>query len=117
MSNLNKKKFLKSFSSFPSFHKKLLEQGNIEWSLIEKHPEDYSVANNGSVSGMLYYKDTVAFAKKYHLSILQILDEFESECGKLENKPSPQDETEYFNWLAWFAWESMMGEVISFMER
>ena len=117
MSKLNKKEFLENQSSFPKFHEKLLEQGGVEWSSIKNNPKDYCVANNGSVPGMIYYSDTVAFAKKYHLSILQIIDEFECDCGKLENKPSPQDETDYFNWLSWFAWESMMSEIISFMER
>ena len=39
---------------------------------------------------MIYYTDTVAYAKKkYRLSILQVLEEID----KLENKPSPQGET------------------------
>ncbi|QXP72519.1 hypothetical protein H0I31_02120 [Tenacibaculum sp. AHE15PA] len=117
MAKKSKKNFLENYSSFPNFHKKLLKQGNVEWNRLKEHPQDYYTANSGSVSGMIYYKDTVAFAKKYHLSILQILDEFECDCGKLENKPSPQDETQYFNWLTWFAWESMMSEIISFLER
>lgn len=116
MSKLSKKRFLENYSSFPNFHKKLLKQGDVEWSLLIEHPQDYYAADSGSVPGMIYYKDTVAFAKKYHLSILQILDEFECDCGKLENKPSPQDETQYYNWLAWFAWESCMSEVIAFVE-
>jgi hypothetical protein len=66
---------------------------------------------------MIYDTDAVAFAKKHHLSILQILEEFESDCGKLENKPSPLDETQYFNWLSSFAGESMMSKVISFLEN
>ncbi|MFK8059380.1 MAG: hypothetical protein AB8B78_04740 [Polaribacter sp.] len=116
MSKLSKKTFLEKHSSFQEFHKKLIEQGGIEWSELIKHSKDYCAANTGSVPGMIYYKDTVAFAKKYHLSILQILDEFESSCGKLENKPSPTDETSYFNWLAHFSWESFMGEISSFVE-
>ncbi|WP_423809623.1 hypothetical protein [Polaribacter vadi] len=59
--------------------------------------------------------DTVKFAKKYHFSILKIVDEFECNCTQLENKSSPTDETEYFNWLSWFAWKSMMSEIISFV--
>jgi hypothetical protein len=117
MSKLNKKSFLENHSSFPVFHKKLLKQGEVGWSTLIEHPQDYYAADSGSVPGMIYYTDTVAFAKKYHLSILQILEEFECDCGTLENKPSPQDETQYFNWLSWFAWESMMSEVISFLEN
>jgi len=117
MSKLSKKEFLENYSSHPNFHKKILKQGAVDWSLIKENPQDYYTANNGSVSGMIYYVDTVAFAKKHHLPILQMLEEFESECGKLENKPSPTDEPNYFNWLSWFAWENMMSEIMSFLER
>ena len=117
MAKLSKKTFLENYSSSPDFHKKVLKQGNVDWSLLKKYPQDYYTANSGSVPGMIYYTDTVAFAKKHHLQILQILEDFESDCGKLENKPSPTDEVQYFNWLSWFAWESMMSEVISFVEN
>ena len=117
MSNLSKKEFLENYSSHPNFHKEILKQGDVDWSLIKKYPQDYYSANSGSVSGMIYYVDTVAFAKKHHLPILQMLEEFENGCGRLENKPSPTDETNYCNWLSWFAWENMMSEIISFLER
>jgi hypothetical protein len=115
MSKSSEKQFLGNYSSFPNFHKKLLKQANIDWSILIEHPQDYYAANSGAIPGMIYYTDTVTFAKNNHLSILQILDEFESDCGELENKLSPQDETQYFNWLSWFAWESMMREVLSFV--
>jgi hypothetical protein len=117
MSKLNKKTFLKSYSSAPKFHKELLKQGKVEWSLLKENPEDYYAANSGSVPGMIYYADTVSFAKKHHLQILQILEDFESECGKLDNKPGPLDEVQYYNWLSWFAWESMMSEILSFLDK
>ncbi|MFY9243892.1 MAG: hypothetical protein WAO74_12790 [Polaribacter sp.] len=117
MSKLSKKRFLESHSSFPNFHKKLLKQGDVEWSLLKENPEDYYAADSGSVPGMIYYEDTVSFAKKHHLQILQILEDFESDCGRLENKPSSTDEVQYFNWLSWFAWESMMGEILSFLDK
>ncbi|MFY9243785.1 MAG: hypothetical protein WAO74_12245, partial [Polaribacter sp.] len=82
-----------------------------------KHPQDYYSANSGSVSGFIYYNDTIKFAKKHHLEILQILDEFESDCGKLENKPSPTDEVQYFNHLAWFSWSALVSEIIAFIEN
>jgi len=113
---ISKKQFLEN-SSNPEFHAEVLKQGNVEWKILIEHPQDYYAADSGSVPGMIYYTETLAFAKKYHLSILQILEEFECDCGKLENKPSPTDETQYFNWLSWFAWESMMSEVISFLEN
>ncbi|MFY9241431.1 MAG: hypothetical protein WAO74_00235, partial [Polaribacter sp.] len=76
MSKLSKKTFLEKHSSFPEFHKKLLKQGEVEWKQLIKHPQDYYSANSGSVSGFIYYNDTIKFAKKHHLEILQILDEF-----------------------------------------
>ncbi len=117
MSKLTKKNFLENYSSFPEFHKKVLKQGNVDWSELVKYPQDYYAANSGSVPGMIYYTDTVAFAKEHHIKILQILENFESESGKLENKPSPTDKTSYYNWLAWFSWESCMSQVINFLEQ
>ena len=66
---------------------------------------------------MIYYKDTIAFAKKHHLSILQIIDKFENQFGKLKIKPRPHDGIQYFNWISWFIWNNMMREIIYFMER
>jgi hypothetical protein len=117
MAKLTKKIFLENYSSFPNFHKKLLEQGDVDWSILIEHPQDYYAADSGSVPGMIYYTDTVAFARKHHLQILKILNDFECDCGKLEKKPCATDEIQYFNWLSWFAWESMMSEVISFLEN
>lgn len=111
-----KKDFLENYSSNPELHKKVLKQGNVSWNDLKEYPNDYYAANTGSVYGMIYYKDTVKFAKKNHLAILQELDEFEGDCGRLENKPKPTDETQYFNWLSWFAWENMMSQLISYLE-
>jgi hypothetical protein len=117
MANLSKKNFLKNFSSRPELHKKTLKAGGVQWSDLKQHPNDYYTANTGAVTGMIYYSDTVKFAKKNHLQILQALADFESECGTLENKPNPTDETQYFNWLSWFIWENMMSEIISYLEQ
>ena len=110
-----KKDFIENYSSNPELARKALNAGKVDWADIIKYPNDYYAANTGSVTGMIYYSDTVKFAKKNHLLILQALDNFERECGKLD-KPSTEDETQYFNWLAWFAWENTMSEVISYLE-
>ncbi|MDX6746634.1 hypothetical protein SHK09_07505 [Polaribacter sp. PL03] len=117
MSKLSKKTFLEKYSTFPNFHKKILKQGGVKWSLLIEHPKDYYAADSGSVPGMIYYTDTVGFARENHLQILKILDDFENECGQLKGSPTPTDETQYFNWLSWFAWESMMSEISSFIEN
>ncbi|WP_439130917.1 DUF7222 domain-containing protein [Polaribacter sp.] len=83
---------------------------------MNEYPYNYYAADSGSVPGFIYYNQTINFAKRHHLKILQILDDFENECGKLERKPSPLDEDLYYNWLAWFSWENTISEVISFVE-
>lgn len=109
--------FLNNYASNKELAEKALNAGGVNWNNIKEYPNDYYAANTGSVPGMIYYTDTVKFGKKNHLLILQVLQEFENECGTLENKPSPKDETQYFNWLSWFAWENTMSEVISYLEN
>jgi hypothetical protein len=112
-----KNDFLNNYSSNPELAKKALKAGGLTWNEIKEMKYDAYAANTGSVPGMIYYSDTVKFAKKNHLLILKSLDDFEHETGaKLENKPSPTDETQYFNWLAWFAWENTMSEVLNYLE-
>lgn len=110
-----KKEFLENYSSNPDLAKKVLKAGGLDWNTIKENPNDYYAANTGSVPGMIYYADTVKFAKRNIISILNALNEFENECGLLENKPT-DDETNYYNWLAWFAWENVMSEVIGYLE-
>ena len=112
----SKKEFLSSNCSNPELAKKALNAGGLSFSEIKEMGWDAYAANTGSVPGMIYYSDTTKFAKKNHLLILKALDEFESECGKLENRPSTEDETQYFNWMAWFAWEYTMSEVLNYLE-
>ena len=64
---------------------------------------------------MIYYSDTEPFAKKNLALIMEVLTVFESKCGVLEGK-TYDDGTLNYNWLAWFAWENTMSEVIGFLE-
>lgn len=111
------KNFLETYSQNPELDKKTWRMGGVSWAQFKESPNDYYAANTGAVPGCIYYTDTVKFGKKNHLLILQAIAEFESECGLMENKPSPTDETEYFNWLTWFAWENMAGNLISYLEN
>jgi hypothetical protein len=111
-----KKNFIDNYSSNPVLAKLVLEQGGVDWSDIVERPYDYYDPSSGSVPGMIYYTDTVAFAEKNHLKILQALEEFEAEMGEQLNKPRTEDETAYYNWMAWFAWELCMGEVQNYLE-
>jgi hypothetical protein len=112
-------KTLKNFlaqSSNPELFKKVFNAGGVDFKDFQAYPNDYYAANTGAVPGMIYYSDTVKFAKDNLIEIINLLREFENECGLIENKPT-EDETLYFNWLAWFAWESMSGELISYLEN
>lgn len=111
-----KKNFIENYSSNSVLAKLTLQQGQVDWVDIVERPNDYYDPSSGSVPGMIYYNDTVSFAEKNHLKILQALEEFEAEIGEQLNKPRTEDETAYYNWLAWFAWEHIMGEVINYLE-
>ena len=111
-----KKEFLKNCSN-PVLFAKVLKAGGVNWSELVDSPEDYYDASSGSVPGMIYYADTNEFAKTHLFEILQAVSEFEQECGLLTNKPEATDETRYLNWLAWFAWENMMSELMNFLEN
>lgn len=110
-----KKEFLNNYSSNKELAKKVLKAGGVDWKDLKEYPSDYQDASSGAVNGMIYYTDTVKFAKKNHLLILQALQDYESEIGEPLNKPNPTDETQYFNWLAWFSWENMMFELDNYI--
>lgn len=107
-----KKDFLENYSQNPKLAKKVLKAGGLSWSEIKEMGWDAYDPRSGSVPGMIYYADTVSFAKKNHLLILEALSNFESEL----DKPSLANKNEYFNWLSWFAWENTMSEVLNYLE-
>jgi hypothetical protein len=111
----SKRNYLENYARHPKLSELTLSQGGVDWKTIKENPEDYYAANTGSVTGMIYYSDTVPFAKKNLVLIMNALNEFEEECGRLD-KPT-DDETTFYNWLAWFAWENTMSEVISYLEE
>jgi hypothetical protein len=110
-----KKDFLQNNCSNPELAKKVLKAGGLSWIEIKEMGWNAYAANTGAVPGMIYYSDTVNFAKKNLVLIMDSLNRFEKECGRLENKPT-DDETAFYNWLAWFAWENTMSEVLSYLE-
>ena len=109
---LSKSKFIKE-SRYPELTKAVLNQCGVDWADLCAYPEDYRDASSG-VSGFIYYTETVAFAKRHLVKIINALNDFEKECGVLD-KPT-DDETQYFNWLAWFALESVVGDICSAVE-
>lgn len=111
------KGFLNENKDRKEIYNAIWKQGGVNFANFKNDSSSYYAANSGSVPGVIYYSDTVKFGKKHHLEILQILDEFERDCGRLEDKPSPLEEEAYFNWLTWFAWESMAGDLIDYLEE
>ncbi|RZK43319.1 MAG: hypothetical protein EOO90_03405 [Pedobacter sp.] len=110
------KRFLDTNSSNPELHRLVFKAGGVAFSEFKERPYDFYAANTGAVSGMIYYEDTVRFAKKNLVLIMDALNRFENECGLIPDKPT-DDKTQFYNWLAWFAWESMAGELLSYLEN
>lgn len=107
--------FIKNYSRNPELHKKVLRAGGVSFEQFKEYPGDYYVANTGAVPGMVYYADTTKFAKRNIWLILEALFEYENEIGQPLDKPT--DDLEQFqNWLAWFAWESMAGDLTNYLE-
>lgn len=103
--------FLEFNESKRELFEKTIEQGGVDWSDLIERPNDYYDASNGSVPGMIYYSDTEQFAKDNIREILTVYAEWCAEVGVLEiDKYNP------LNWLAWFAWESMMSELMNWLD-
>lgn len=110
------KKFFNDYSSAPDLHERVWKIGGVYFSEFKERPTDFYAANTGAVGGMIYYADTVRFAKKNLVLIMDALNAFEKECGLIPDKPTG-DPTQFYNWMTWFAWESMAGELINYLEN
>ena len=101
--------------SRPYFFKKVWTQSGLRYSDVKRYPNDFRDPSSGSVPGFIYYSDTENFAKNNMVWILQIIAEFDRETGsnilvKAYETGSP------LNFLAWFAYESFIIELIDFLE-
>ena len=66
---------------------------------------------------MIYYDDTVKFAKNNLEEIHEYLVEVEKELGPL-NVPNFRDsEICYYNWLTWFMWEDLARRLWDYLEE
>lgn len=92
----------------------VLEQMGLDFQEVIERPYDFRDASVG-VSGFIYYSETTQFAEKNLLTIINALNEFETEIGEPLKKPT-DDETQYLNWLAWFALETVIDEIITLTE-
>lgn len=101
--------------SRPYFFKKVWTKSGLRYSDVKRYPNDFRDPSSGSVPGFLYYSDTENFAKNNMVWILQIIAEFDKETGtntlvRAHETGSP------LNYLAWFAYESFIIELIDFLE-
>ena len=93
----------------------VLDQTGMVWKDLIQYPEDYRDAGAG-VSGFIYYSDTCKFAKDNLLLIINALNEFEHETGAPLDKPT-DDETQYLNWLSWFALENTIDQIMQYKDN
>jgi hypothetical protein len=111
-----RKEFLEDYSSNPELAKKVFKQMGLTWKELIERPEDFRDAGAG-VSGFIYYTDTRDFAKKNLLLIVNARNEFEQEMGEPIRTEPFDDETEYLNWMSWFALENTISDLISYVEE
>ena len=101
--------------SNPYLFKKVWKKSGLRYPDVKRYPNDFRDPSNGSVPGFIYYSDTEKFAKNNIDYILQIIAEFDEETGsntivRAHETGSP------LNFLAWFAYESFIIELIDFLE-
>lgn len=101
-------------SRHPKLAKMVIKQIGLEFCEILERPYDFRNASAG-VPGFIYYSETTAFAKSYIWEITKVLNEYENEIGQPILKPI-EDETQYLNWLAWFALETIIDEIMNLTE-
>lgn len=114
MNNLKKKDFLDN-TEFPELAKKVLKQLPDRWTNIAKYPNNYIPADSG-VAGFIYYDETIEFALDNYELIVEAVRRIEGEDGQLHKPEFYDDKLTYYNWLAWFALETVIGEIIRLKE-
>ena len=101
--------------SHPYFFKKVWNQSGLRFSDVKRYPNDFRDPSSGSVPGFIYYCDTEKFTKNNRDLIYQLVAEFDKETGS--NTPlRAYASGNPLNFLAWFAYESFIIELIDFLE-
>lgn len=111
MARKTKKEFLEN-ASRPELFRRTLNAGGVNWSDLVNYTSNYFDPYSGSVRGMIYYSDTEKFAKRNIEEILEVLWEYNEETG---SDLFPRSSV--LNWLAWFAWETMMHELDTYLNE
>lgn len=112
------KKTLQDFfeqCSNPVLFKKVWTQSGLRFSDVKRYPNDFRNPADGCAPGFIYYSDTEKFAKNNMVRILQIIAEFDKETGS-NTLVRAYETGSPLNFLAWFAYESFIIELIDFLE-
>ena len=101
--------------SHPYFFKRVWTKSGLRFSDVKRYPHDFRDPSSGCAPGFIYYCDTEKFAKNNMVWILQLVADFDNETGantlvRAHEMGSP------LNFLAWFAYESFIIELIDFLE-
>lgn len=65
---------------------------------------------SGIVAGLIYYADSLPFAKKHFDDIVDIYQLQADDLGK-DNMPNPMLESSPLNWIAWYGYEETVREL------
>ena len=101
--------------SNPYLFKKVWTQSGLRFSDVKRYPNDFRDPSSGSVPGFIYYSDTEKFAKNNMVCILQLVADFDKETGS-NTLVRAYETGNPLNFLAWFAYESFIIELIDFLE-
>ena len=112
MTTTTQQNFIKTHRN-PQLAEAVLDQMGMDWEEIIERPYDFSDASAG-VSGFIYYSETVKFAEDHYEAIRKEYEEFKEEMGGEVKHPDylSDGKTAYLNWMAWFALEIIMQDVI-----
>ncbi|HLS53621.1 MAG TPA: hypothetical protein VK031_06590 [Tissierellaceae bacterium] len=112
-------KFKKDFlatCSHPELFNNLLNSGGVPWADLRRWPDDYISAESG-IPGLTYYNETEKIYNQNSGRIHRYFDYLNNEGLEIVNPYCPiNEEVSYKNWAVWVAWESMMSDIIHFLE-
>ena len=101
--------------SNPELFRKVWNASGLTFAEFKQYPNDFRDPSSGSVTGMIYYSDTEKFAKKNLNEILDLIADFDEETGGNTLKRAT-DSGNKLNFFAWFTYESMIIEMIDYLE-
>ena len=111
-------KTLKGFfnnCSNPELFKKVWNASKLSFSEVKEYPNNYRDPSSGAVHGMIYYSDTEKFAKNNIAEILELVAQFDEETGS-STLATAAEKGNVLNFLTWFTYESMIIEMIDYLE-